>query len=184
VSNTQIRTLVWGCSTGSTCILKVPDNEVYLGAIVRTPWKVETKKFANNVSFPTKMKQITDGASNTMVVSEKFLRPDLVDGNNGNTWSDDRGWSDGWDLDTVRSTCYRPKMDTLTIPGDVLGTNIATAFPTGATDVPFFGSSHPGGFNAVFVDGSVHTINYEVEPLVFDRLGNREDGKALDLSAL
>jgi hypothetical protein len=55
-----------------------------------------------NVTFPVKISQITDGTSNTMVVSEKFLRPDLYDGNGGLTWSDDRSWTDGWDSDTVR----------------------------------------------------------------------------------
>ncbi|MCH8839569.1 MAG: DUF1559 domain-containing protein, partial [Planctomycetes bacterium] len=184
VSKNRIRRLIFGCPNGLDCILNVPDDEIYLGVIVRTPWNVDDNAFAKNVSFPVRMKQITDGTSNTMVISEKFLRPDLYDGNGGRTWSDDRGWTDGWDPDMVRSTCYQPKMDTLAIPSEVVGTNIAGDFLTGETDVPFFGSAHPGGFNAVFADGSVHTIRYEVDPFVFDRLGNREDGEFFDFADL
>ena len=35
------------------------------------------------------------------------------------------------------------------------------------------GSPHPGGFNAVFADGSVHTINFDVEVVVLNALGTR-----------
>ena len=70
------------------------------------------------------------------------------------------------------------------IPSDVVGTNIAGPFRTGETDVPFFGSAHPSGFHAVFADGSVHSISYDVDPFVFDRLGNREDDEVLDLADL
>lgn len=180
VSSNHVRTILWGCSSGPNCILKVPDNEVYLGVIVRTPWKFEAREFAENVSMPVKMQEITDGTSNTMVISEKFLKSDLYDGNEGLTWSDDRGWTDGWDADTVRSTCYQPRMDTIGIPSDVQGTNVAAQFATGATDVPFFGSAHPGGMQAVFADGSVHTISYEVDKFVFDRIGDRRDGEIFE----
>jgi prepilin-type N-terminal cleavage/methylation domain-containing protein/prepilin-type processing-associated H-X9-DG protein len=172
VSQANVRTLIFGCASGSACILKVPDNEVYLGVIVRTPWNRKENRFATNVPFPVKMAQITDGTSNTMVVSEKFLRPDLYDGNGGLTWSDDRGWTDGWDPDTVRSTCFEPKLDSLTV-----GDNIIKG---GKTDVPFFGSAHPGGFNAVFADGSVHSLSYDIDPKLFDRLGNRSDGETVN----
>ena len=47
-----------------------------------------------------------------------------------------------------------------------------------------FGSSHPGGFNSVFADGSVHAIQYDIDPYVFDRLGDREDGQIVDMSQL
>jgi prepilin-type processing-associated H-X9-DG protein len=47
-----------------------------------------------------------------------------------------------------------------------------------------FGAAHPGAFNAAFGDGSVHTINYDVDPVLFDRLGDRRDGEAVDLSQI
>lgn len=175
VNQTNARTLIFGCTSGSTCILKVPDDETYLGVIVRTPWIIKEKRFARSAPMPTKMKQITDGTSNTMVISEKFNRPDLYDGTTF-AWSDDRGWSDGWDPDTVRSTCFEPREDSLNVTDAIIS--------KGQADVPFFGSAHPSLMNAVFADGAVHAIRYDVDPLVFDRVANREDGQVVDLEQL
>lgn len=181
VNQTNARTAIFGCTNGTTCILKVPDDETYLGVIVRTPWIFDatpTPRFANNVPYPTEMKQITDGTSNTMVISEKLNRPDFYDGALiPPAWSDDRGWSDGWDPDTVRSTCFQPMEDSLNIPLSVIPQNAQA-------DVPSFGSAHPGAMNSVFADGAVHSIRYEVDPIVFDRIGNREDAQLVDLDQL
>ena len=52
----------------------------------------------------------------------------------------------------------------------------------GAGDACYrFGSVHPGGFNAVFADGSVHVISYEIDPMLFNYLGDRMDGQAISL---
>jgi prepilin-type N-terminal cleavage/methylation domain-containing protein len=176
-TTSNARNLIFGCTTASTCITVVPDDETYLGVIVRTPWRrtPAPARFARNVPFPVEMKQISDGTSNTMVISEKFNRPDLYDGSTF-AWSDDRGWSDGWDPDTVRSTCFAPREDSLTVTDAIIN--------KGQADVPFFGSAHPGVMNSVFADGAVHTIRYEVDPFVFDRVGNREDGQVVDLEQL
>ena len=60
-------------------------------------------------------KDIPDGMSNTLLVSEKLVRADLYQGNmngsGGATYSDDRGWSDGWDPDTMRTTAFQPRSD-------------------------------------------------------------------------
>ena len=47
-----------------------------------------------------------------------------------------------------------------------------------------FGSAHTGGINAVMGDGSVHTINYDVDQELFNRLGNRGDGEVVSLEDL
>ena len=39
------------------------------------------------------------------------------------------------------------------------------------------GSAHSGGINAVFADGSVSFISYDVDLETFNRLGNRGDGE-------
>jgi prepilin-type N-terminal cleavage/methylation domain-containing protein len=171
------RTLFFGGASGTNYIFKVPDNEIYEGVIVRTPWRHPVGStpgaFAVNVPMPVKMAQITDGTSNSMMIGEKFVRPDLYE---GGSWSDDKGWSDGWDPDSMRSTCYMPLQDSLTASNDsIYGP---------ATDVVNFGSAHPGGFHAVFADGSVHTIRYEIEPALFDRLGDRHDEEVIELSEL
>ena len=115
--------------------------------------------------------KITDGTSNTMLVGEKFIRPDLYEGGSS---SDDRGWSDGWDPDSMRSTCFPPLQDAIT---SLTSDDSMFGF---FADVPNFGSPHPGGFNCVFADGSVRTISYDIDPEVFDFLGDRQDGQVID----
>jgi hypothetical protein len=46
-----------------------------------------------------------------------------------------------------------------------------------------FGSSHPGVFQAVLCDGSVHAISFSVNHEIHTWLGNRKDGQAIDGSA-
>ncbi|MDZ4659303.1 MAG: DUF1559 domain-containing protein [Bythopirellula sp.] len=169
--------------TSSTHIRQVPDNEIYQGVIVRTPYRLQGAVGSRggiqyvpalNVTPTIGIAQVSDGTSNTLMVGEKFLRPDLIEGPSD---SDDRGWSDGWDPDTMRSTCFPPLQDSLS------GTTDDTLYGKSAPVVNF-GSSHPGAFNSVFADGSVHGINYDIDPTTFDRLGDREDGEVVDLSQL
>ncbi len=167
--------------SGSTFITAVPADEVYMGVIVRTPYTFTIsgrsgliRRRVANVSNPVKFAMILDGTSNTMLVGEKFLRADLYE---GGSWADDKGWTDGWDPDSMRSTCFKPLQDSLS------GTTDDSLYGP-ATDVVNFGSAHPGGFNAVFADGSVHTINYDVDPFVFDNLGDRQDGEVLNFNEL
>ena len=184
VTIADLRTRFFGSTSGSNAILNVPDNEIYLGVITRTPTRTKKRSgragggydrtLAMNVTKPVKMAQITDGTSNTMLVSEKFIRPDLYDGGSS---SDDKGWSDGWDPDTMRSTCFEPRQDTLA------GTSNNNFFGFNA-DVVYFGSAHPGGFHAVFSDGSVRTLRYEINQQTFDNLGDRQDGEVFDASEL
>ena len=42
------------------------------------------------------------------------------------------------------------------------------------------GSAHPGGFNACFGDGAIHYITWEVDPIIYNRWGNRRDGYAAE----
>jgi prepilin-type processing-associated H-X9-DG protein len=42
-----------------------------------------------------------------------------------------------------------------------------------------FGAPHTGGLNAVFADGSVHSINFDIDIVVFYSLGTR-NGYALN----
>ena len=37
-------------------------------------------------------------------------------------------------------------------------------------------SAHPGGLNVVFGDGSVRTIQYGIDRVIWNALGHREDG--------
>ena len=100
-----------------------------------------------------------------MVVAEKRLNVALL----GTVQSDDNeGYTAGWDEDTVRATDVAPEPD---FRGDGNGRDL-------------FGSSHPQGFHATFVDGSVHALGYGIDPEVFRCLGNIADGKPLSPSDL
>ncbi len=83
-----------------------------------------------------------------------------------------RGWSDGWDPDTMRSTCFPPMADSSANP-----TTPGAGGPDGKGDTLFFGSAHSGVFNASFADGSVQSLTYEIDPQMFDYMGDRRDGQ-------
>jgi prepilin-type N-terminal cleavage/methylation domain-containing protein/prepilin-type processing-associated H-X9-DG protein len=104
---------------------------------------------------------ILDGTSNTLVVAEKRLNLSRL----GQVQDDDDiGYTSGWDQDTVRSTEQPPAPD---YPGGP---------DSEATGQIRFGSSHPGGINALMADGSVRFIKYSVDPRTFKLLGNKADG--------
>jgi hypothetical protein len=110
--------------------------------------------------------KIADGTSKTAVIAEKRLRPSTY---LDNEWYDDRGWSDGWDPDAIRSTACWPQPD-----GD------SYKFPNGAeADVAGYvvGSAHRNGFSTGFADGSVRMLDYEIELEVFNSLAHRADGQ-------
>lgn len=118
--------------------------------------------FYKKISFA----QIADGSSNTMVIGEKRLMPSRYqDGD----WHDDKGWTDGWDPDTLRSTiCLLGSDQESTSNG--FGYN--------------FGAAHPGSMQAGFADASVHSINYDIDRELFNRLGHRSDGEGGEEGAL
>ncbi len=123
-----------------------------LGIIARTP----------RYGKATRIEQVTDGLSQTMMYGEKWLNnTQYLTG----SWHDDRGWTDGYDPDIVRSTAMPPRSD------DPVENN---------NDGLAMGSAHPGGINACFGDGSVHFIAYDVDPTMFNRWGNREDDRTAE----
>jgi prepilin-type N-terminal cleavage/methylation domain-containing protein len=107
---------------------------------------------------PVTMNTIQDGTSNTLTITEKRL--DTRNYTSGD-WHDDSGWSDGWDPDVVRYTAYAPQRDAA---GGVTGYEV--------------GSAHLTGIHGLFADGSVRPIQYSIDRVVFNRLGDRQDGNA------
>ena len=138
----------------------IPQNAPYNGIIVRSG----NRRFC-------KKADILDGTSNTMLASEKHLRPSAyVSGD----WHDDRGWTDGWDPDIMRYTAFAPMRD-------------ADVFPPGLVTVNHgyhFGAAHTTGMNAVFGDGSVRGIRYTISLEIFNRLGDRRDRKVVSAADL
>ena len=151
-----------------------------MGVIVRTDWSASKKQSFGNTP-PVTMAMIEDGTSKTLLIGEKRLASSRYETGD---WHDDRGWSDGWDPDTIRSTAFPVRQDVI-VPSD----DQALATAAGGSGVNrfygfCFGSAHPGGINMSFADGSVHTINYDVDALVFNQLGHRADGAAVSLEDL
>jgi prepilin-type N-terminal cleavage/methylation domain-containing protein/prepilin-type processing-associated H-X9-DG protein len=120
-------------------------------------------------SRPTTIGQVLDGASKTIMISEKRLYTNRYE---TGEWDDDQGWSDGWDPDVLRWCGSPPAPDIRAgAPGDP--GNRRRGFEAG--------SAHSSAVNAVFADGSVHTITYDIDARTFNNLGDRKDGRVTNL---
>ena len=100
---------------------------------------------------------ITRGRTVLFLAGEKYLDPDNY--LNGLDPGDNATWDMGYDLNVVRwaGSNYLPTQDT---PGLLAGSNT-------------FGSTHVSGFNMVFCDGHVQTLNYTIDPIMYGYLANR-----------
>jgi prepilin-type N-terminal cleavage/methylation domain-containing protein/prepilin-type processing-associated H-X9-DG protein len=183
----------WDGGSGGTGGLP-HNNTVYDGVIVRATWRYLSGgdnlpwvgEPATMVTQPVKISRITDGTSKTLLVAEKYIRSDNYDTNLINHNSDDRGWTDGWDADQMRSTGFVPIRDSDPIGFDVSVPQLVKYFaddlasPVGGSyNILQFGSPHTGGIQAMFADGSVHTVSFDVDVFVFNSLGTR-NGMALN----
>ena len=111
--------------------------------------------------MPIRMADITDGSSNTFLVGDKRLNLRSL----GQVQNDDGvGYTSGWSVDTIRRTDKGPKPD---------------YYGDGGSGKKRFGSSHTGGLNMVFADGSVHFIPYSIAQTTFSYLGNKSDGHVI-----
>jgi hypothetical protein len=138
---------------------------------------------------------VKDGTSNTMMIAEKFVQPQDY-GDNG--WSDDEGiytsingednfrntgyWNDpNFQPATCQSLLPNPSRDRdiTGSPWDNWGQGFNDNGCGNLRSFGIFGSAHPAGINAVFGDGSVHSIKYGIDPQVFNALGNSDDGTNL-----
>jgi prepilin-type N-terminal cleavage/methylation domain-containing protein/prepilin-type processing-associated H-X9-DG protein len=178
-----------------------PEQHVqFRGVIQRTDY-LPTPPSGARAGFGSKMTfaKITDGSSKTMLIAEKWVVPELHNGSGYQPQGmgevinagDDRGWADGWDCNNVRTTLFTPrsdndissppgKADQSSVSRDAQLTNLFG--PSNACDNAgdwFLGSSHAGGINAVFADGSVQFVSFDVDPENFNRLGHRRDGETL-----
>jgi prepilin-type N-terminal cleavage/methylation domain-containing protein len=104
-------------------------------------------------------RHVKDGMSATLLIADKRLNRAKL----GRAQEDDNeGYTAGWNSDTIRRTDKRPQPD-FTSSADVDGDNL-------------FGSSHPGVFNTVYLDGSVHVLSYDLDLDAFRSSGHIRDG--------
>jgi hypothetical protein len=146
----------------------------YRGIIQRCDWQVFPGDSQQNRShgFTVKMtfSKITDGASKTLLVSEKWIYPGRYETGGGS--GDDRGWADGWDCDTMRNAMYpiRPDSD-----GEPLEDDGGCGHASNMT----IGSAHSGGVNILKGDGAISFVAYGVEQELFNQLAHRRDGEVI-----
>jgi prepilin-type N-terminal cleavage/methylation domain-containing protein/prepilin-type processing-associated H-X9-DG protein len=104
------------------------------------------------------IRKIKDGLSKTAMVGDKYINPDrYIDGHDP---ADDQNIFVGHDRDTMGYTTpgVPPLQDR---PG--LGADYN------------FGSSHPGGLQMTFCDGSVTNIAYDIDEDIYRKYGGRND---------
>ncbi|HLJ94397.1 MAG TPA: DUF1559 domain-containing protein [Gemmataceae bacterium] len=149
------------------------DNGKYWGVII----PILTTRYDQGGKYrdqPVKIGDVSDGTSNTMVIADKWVPSNSYGGDH---WADDAGPATGYDPDQARSTVNTPSF----CP------NPTRDIPLPQTDARWsncgyvFGGAHPAGINAVFADGSVHHIKYEINAQVFNMLGHRADGGTFSL---
>jgi len=142
----------------------------------------------SGVSFDhtgAKISQITDGTSKTILAGEKFLQPRFYQTGYGDPpdWKgndgDNNAMYQGYDWDTVRfpggsfSGSGQPQGNLPYQDSDCDGRYPGCA---AIADVKaIFGSAHSGSLNVAFCDGSVQSIEYDIDPLVWNGYGGRED---------
>jgi prepilin-type N-terminal cleavage/methylation domain-containing protein len=126
--------------------------------------------------FPIELRQIEDGTSNTILYAEKFLNAQFYDNELGyttNSCSDNNPAYNGYDWDNIRWT--KTAVPARAVPYKPTADDRVTDIGCSQR----FGAAHPSVFNAVYCDGSVHAIAYEVDGVEFQLLGMRSDGGAI-----
>jgi len=115
--------------------------------------------------------EVSDGTSNSIMAAEKCLPRSRYGSDGGDN---ERGNNAGWDECVIRYH-FPPLPDQ---DRRVMVTGTPSTPNDGSTNVwrRYFGSSHAGGVNAVFGDGSVRSVSFTVDPIVWMRACVIDDG--------
>ncbi|MBN1852310.1 MAG: DUF1559 domain-containing protein [Pirellulales bacterium] len=119
------------------------------------------------------IRQITDGTTHTYLLGEKYINPLRYEdsGTDGGGLGDDQGAYVSDERDVVRYTTYDNPTQNLAPMQDRIGQE-------GTWE---FGSAHAGVCHFSTCDGSVHTISFDIDPLIHHYLGNRRDGQVFEI---
>ena len=143
----------------------------------------DQKVFENNgviyCRSETKLSDISDGTTATLLFAEKFLEPRFYNPNDRASAADNESLYCGWNNDHFRST-----NQTLGGPLHDYSQQPESSAPEVNSETFIFGGPHASGLNAAFCDGSVQGIGFDVDPYVFESLGSRNDGTAVNINSL
>ena len=123
-----------------------------------------------------KMRQIVDGASQTILVGEKMVQPRFYEGDCPCTGSnpskgnggDNSSMFQGADYDQTRTS--NPQRD------EDIG---ILCDSDGGDHFQRFGSAHPGACHIAFCDGSVRAIDYDIDEVMFGEFLKRNNSESL-----
>jgi prepilin-type N-terminal cleavage/methylation domain-containing protein len=134
--------------------------------------------------------EITDGTSRTMLAGEKWVYTLYYDlgsidadfDNNTNQMAADNPGDNGsmyagYDYDNVRTTGNGVERNYPPMPDSEYDRKNPQSDKKGAHYQQRFGGPHPAGFNLVQCDGSVDTWGFDIDPILWVRLGSRNDGE-------
>jgi prepilin-type N-terminal cleavage/methylation domain-containing protein/prepilin-type processing-associated H-X9-DG protein len=175
---------------------KIRENEVNLpknfcGQIPTTgpqrSWMEHCQDGTIFVRSEIKMSQIEDGTSNTYLIGEKHINPIEYLGGTSTT-------DPGYSFNTNQAAYCGYEWDNQKVAWNTIWGNVGSAQAIaekkeerqprpdtpGDLTTEAWGSAHAGGFHMAFCDGSVRTINYDVDPLVHSYSANRLDGQVVN----
>jgi prepilin-type processing-associated H-X9-DG protein len=125
------------------------------------------------VRSSTRITDITDGSSNTLLLGEIILSPDVTaDDFRGRYWNSWRG-------NTSFSTLYQPNSATDAVAGGCQSITAAPCTATGTNENLTARSYHSGGAQFALADGSVRFIPNGVNGTTYLYLGTRSGSEVL-----
>jgi prepilin-type N-terminal cleavage/methylation domain-containing protein/prepilin-type processing-associated H-X9-DG protein len=150
-----------GANSGANIRSDCPDAKTISGVFARSTWAA-------------KIKQITDGTSNTIAMGEILPR------SSGFQWV--HGWtlSEGLWFATTAPINYDTDRDKYLQGAPPRGRDWEKDFNLALG----FKSRHSGGANFVFCDGSAHFLSEDINYTTYQQLGARADGQVVDKSGL
>ncbi len=125
-----------------------------------------------------KMSQIKDGTTHTLLIAEKYLNAN--DYETGKNCTDNNSLFQGNDWDATRwvPRATFNKSGVLSVSTAMANSRKPLQDLAGYENcTQRFGSAHASVFNAVFCDGSVRAISYDVDMLAFNAIGTRNGGE-------